>query len=284
MAPRRTIEPATIAHLPALRALLAAHGEATPEASEVDIPGPYLRHLVDHHRVLVATETGQVVGFGAVVHTGRCLMLSDLFVRPDRLGQGIGRPLLAALFGDAERRATFSSADPRALPSYVRAGMTPLWVNLYVEGPARRLPDPPSSVTVRSATAAELATLEGRWRGEPRESDHTFWAGQAAADAFLVEASDRPAAFGYARARASSTARVLERLVVAPDADPLAPAIAGLVRTARGGQVRVCVPGPSPLLRVLLDAGFRVVDQDQYLASHPDIVDTERLLPSPGLL
>jgi GNAT superfamily N-acetyltransferase len=267
-----------------MRALLAAHGEAPLEPGGEDAAGPYLRHLVDHHRALVTIEADQVVAFGAAVDTGRCRMLSDLFVRPDRLGQGIGRTLLAALLGDGERLATFSSADPRALPSYVRAGMTPRWVNLYLQGLPRDLRDPGAAVSVRPAVPAELAALEARWLGAPRASDHAFWATQTGADPFLVEDDGRPVAFGYARARSSSPARALDRLVVAPAVDPVTPSVAGIVRAGRGRGVQVCVPGPHPVLPILLEAGFRIVDQDQFLASHPDIVDPVRLLPNPGLL
>ena len=132
------IRPATPDDLPALRALLAAHGEDRPPGpGAADVTGPYLRHLVDNHRVLVTDLAGAVVAFGATVDTGRCRFLADLWVDPARLGQGLGRPLLAELFGDAPRRATFASSDPRALPVYVRAGMTPRWVDLYIEGPPR---------------------------------------------------------------------------------------------------------------------------------------------------
>ncbi len=283
MGARRTIRQATAADEPALRTLLAAH-DSDASDSETGVEGGYLRHLVANHRVLVSTEDERVVAFGGAVDTGRCRMLSDLFVQPGRLGQGIGRPLLARLLGAAARRATFASADPRALPLYVRAGMTPLWVNLYLEGPGRRLPDPASSITVRSAGPPELARLEAAWLGAARETDHAYWAAQPAADPFVVEQGGHPVAVGHARAKPNSRARVLDRLVVAPGADPVAAAIAGLVRAAHGGHVHACVPGPNPLLPILLDAGFRVVDQDQFLASHPDIVDPARLLPSPGLL
>lgn len=279
------IRPATRGDIPALRTLLAAHGEdAPPGAGGADISGPYLRHLVDYHRVLVTERAGAVVAFGATVDTGRCRFLADLWVDPTLLGQGLGRPLLAELFGDAPRRATFASSDPRALPVYVRAGMTPLWADLYVEGAAHRLPDPVSALRVRSATPAECSGLEGAWLGSPRPEDHAFWATQARADVFVVEDAGEPVAFGYARARQRSATRAVDRLVVRPGADPVAPAIAGIVRAGRGGPVMTCLPGPSPLLPVLLEAGFRIVDHDQYLGSDPDIVDPARLLPNPGML
>ena len=282
----RTIRPAGPGDVAGLRALLAAHGNDGPVVPDgVDVVGPYVRHLVAQHRVLLTEEAGDAVAFGAVVDTGRCLMLSDLFVHPDRLGRGLGRPLLAALFGTAERRATFASADPRALPVYVRAGMTPLWVNLYLDGASALLPDPAPELAVRAMRPGEGATLEAAWLGAGREADHAYWAAQPGADAFVVEERGGVVAIGYARARQASAARALDRLVVRPGIDPVAPAVEALRRAGGpGGPLHACVPGPNPLLPVLLESGFRIVDQDQYLASHTDIVDPVRLLPNPGLL
>jgi len=44
------------------------------------------------------------------------------------------------------------------------------------------------------------------------------------------------------------------------------------------------VPGPHPALPALLDAGFKVVDRDIFLATSAAFVDPERLLPDPSLL
>ena len=286
----RAAGPADIA---AMRAILHAHAEdAPPLPGHPDIIGPYLHHLVANHRVLVVDEGsaggdpgGGIVAFGAVLDTGRCRMLSDLFVAPSRLGQGLGRRLLAELFEDAPRRATFASADPRALPLYVRSGMAPLWVCLYVEGdPLRLQPLVPTPAT-RDATAAECARLEHAWTGADRPLDHAYFASGPNADAFVVDDDDGQAvAFAYARAKQASSARALDRLLVRPGADPVAPIIAGLVRGGGGHDIQACIPGPNPILRILLDHGFRIVDQDQYLASHPDIVDPAHVLPNPGLL
>ena len=93
-----------------------------------------------------------------------------------------------------------------------------------------------------------------------------------------------PVAASYGRARQVSDVRALDRLVVRPGADPVAPALAALRRTGRGGPVHAVVPGPNPVLRVLLERRFRVVDRDQFMASSDDIVDPVRLLPNPGML
>jgi GNAT superfamily N-acetyltransferase len=281
------------ADIAGMRAILVAHGEdAPPLPGHPDIIGPYLHHLVANHRVLVVDDGaaggdrgGGIVAFGAVLDTGRCRMLSDLFVTPSRLGQGLGQRLLAELFEDAPRRATFASADPRALPLYVRSGMAPLWVCLYVQGdPATLKPLVPTPAT-RAATAAECASLEHAWTGADRPIDHGYFASGPHADVFVVEdEAGEPVAFAYARAKQASSARALDRLLVRPGADPVAPIIAGLLRAGGGHDIQACIPGPNPILPILLDHGFRIVDQDQHLASHPDIVDPARFLPNPGLL
>jgi len=286
----RTGEPrvtrrATAADIPALRSILTAHGNDGPVApGSSDVVGPYLAHLVAHHRMLLVEDAGSVVAFGATLDTGRARMLCDLFVLPQRLGEGIGRPLLDELFGDAPVRAAFSSDDPRALPLYVRAGMTPLWINLYLEGMPTRLPDHLSPLHVRHADVAKCAALEHAWTGADRSVDWQFWASMPAADTFVVEAADVPVGVGIARAKQATTARALDRLVIRPDVDPVHAAVAAIARAARGGPVQVTVFGPSPLLPVLFDAGFKVVDHDQFLASDPALVDPLRLLPNPGML
>lgn len=279
------IRPATVEDIPEIRRILAAHENDGPVApGGVDIIGPYVRHFVERHRTLVAELDGGIVAFGSVLDTGRARMLGDLFVEPGRLGQGLGRPLLSALFEDAPVRATFASSDPRALPLYVRAGMTPLWVCLYLEGDAEQLPPVDPSLDVRDATPDELAGLEAAWTGDARPDDHAYWGGQPQADPFLVEDANGPLALGYGRAKQATTTRALNRLLVRPAADPVPPIIAGLTRAARGGRAQACLLGPNPALPLLLEAGFHVVDHDQFLCSDPSLVDPARLLPNPGML
>ena len=60
--------------------------------------------------------------------------------------------------------------------------------------------------------------------------------------------------------------------------------LAAIRRSGRGGEVVAAIQGPSPVLRPLLDLGFRIVDRDQYMASEPDLFDPARLDPQPGML
>lgn len=279
----REIRAATPDDVGSIRGVLAAHGNDGP-ADYADIVGPYVRHLVAHHRAMVSVQDGSVIAFGAAVDAGVAVHLADLFVLPDRLGEGIGRPLLAALFDGAVRRTTFASSDPRAVPLYVRAGMSPWWACLYVEGATASLPPTPGFLETASADPAWLAALEKTWTGVDRSIDHAFWASQAAADSFVVAERGEAVAICHARARQASPARVIDRLLVRPGADPVPPTLAALRRTGRGATVRALLQGPSPVLRVLLGAGFLVVDRDQFMASEPDLVDPARLVPNPGML
>jgi GNAT superfamily N-acetyltransferase len=269
--------------IPAIRSILTAHGNDGPVAA-VDVVGPYVAHLVRHHRALVSSISDDVVAFGAVVDAGVAVHLADLFVRPHLLGRGIGRPLLTALFDDARFRTTFASDDPRALPLYVRAGMAPLWVCLYVEGAATSLPPTPATIDLQAAGPGRLAELELAWTGVDRATDHAFWASQGEADSFVVAADGEPVAIVHARARQAVPVRIVDRLLVRPGADPVAPTLAALRRAARGGSIQAFLQGPSPVLRVLLDLGFVVRDRDQFMASAPGLVDPARLIANPGML
>lgn len=282
MRPAPRIRAATPDDVPAIRAILAAYGNDGPVRTG-DIVGPYLAHLIARHRTLVSAEPGGIVAFGAVVDTGLVVHLADLFVRPDVVGRGIGRPLLTALFGDARRRTTFASDDPRALPLYVRAGMTPLWVSLYLEGASAALPAGPGLETAPGEPAT-LAAFELAWTGADRADDHVYWSSEVGADSFLVAERGEVVAIAHARARQVSAVRVIDRLLVRPGAEPVAPTLAALRRAGRGGAVTAAVQGPSPVVRALLDHGFQVTDRDQYMASEPGLIDPERLIPNPGML
>ncbi len=283
--PSRTpaIRPATVNDVEPIRAILAAHGNDGPVVV-ADIVGPYVVHLIRRGRAHVAIVDEAIVGFGAAIDAGRAVHLADLFVHPDRLGQGIGKELLETVFTGAIQRTTFASEDPRALPLYVRAGMQPLWTSLYLQGASSALPTTATSLDTASATPDRLAALEKDWSGTDRSIDHAFWGAMPDADAFVVRDGGDVAALGYARVRQAAPIRVLDRLVIHPEADSTGATIAAMRRAGRGGPVLACLLGPHPALRPLLEAGFRIADRDQFLASDPGLVDPARLIPNPGML
>jgi hypothetical protein len=266
-----------------IRSILVEHGNDGPHPVH-DIVGPYVTHLIATGRTLVVDDGDRLAAFGSTIATGHGRHLTDLFVRTDRLGRGIGRPLLDALFGDDWPRTTFASDDPRALPIYVRAGMSPLWPCLYLLGSAAVLPDLDRGLATDDTDPTWLAALEQEWTGVERPTDHAFWATQADADPFVVMDEGEIVAGGYGRARQKGPERAMDRLLVRPDHDPIGPVVAALRRVARGGTILACLPGPNPAVRPILEAGFQIQDRDTYLASEPDLVDPTRFLPNPGML
>ena len=247
-----TIRPASDADTAGIRAVWAANGDDIPDGG-VDILTPYLAHLMHTGRVVVATAADHVVGFGAVVERAGVTHLADLFVLPDHFGQGIGKQLLAALFGDTTRRTTFASADPRALPLYVRSGMTPLWPNLYLEVDVSRLPAPSPELDCETCRPETVAELEQRWLGAVSVEDHHLWASLPGSSPFVVHSRRRPVAAVHARLRRTGRHRWINRLVLAPEANPVPVLIAAYHHTAEGMPIGSCLPGPSPALRFLLD-------------------------------
>ena len=277
------VRPATPGDIPEIRSILTEYGNDGPHPVH-DIVGPYLDHLTATGRTLVVPEDGKLAAFGSTIATGHGRHLTDLFVRSERLGQGIGRPLLDALFADDWPRTTFASDDPRALPIYIRAGMSPFWPCLYLLGSAAVLPDLDRSLATEDTDSSWLAVLEQEWTGAERPVDHEFWARQADADPFVVMDEGEIVAGGYGRARQKGSERAMDRLLVRADRDPIGPIVAALRRVARGGNVLACLPGPNPAVAPLLEAGFRLEDRDTYMASEPDLVDPTRFLPNPGML
>jgi hypothetical protein len=128
--------------------------------------------------------------------------------------------------------------------------------------------------------------MEQEWSGVNRLRDFTFWAGQPEAELFVVRDGGAVAAVGASRVRQARPVRVLDRLVVNPDRaiDPVPVTLAAIRHAGRGGLALSAIQGPNPVLRPLLDLGFRVMDRDQFMASDPEIVDPARIIPNAGML
>ena len=183
-------------------AIWAANGDTIPEGG-ANLLTPYLVHLMSTGRVLVAADDDGAVGFGAVIERAGVTHLADLFVLPDRFGQGIGALLLDRLFADTGARTTFASSDPRALPLYVRSGMTPYWPNLYLDGDSAALPPDAPGLVCEPAGLDTTIELEQRWLGASSPDDHHFWAALPEARPFVVVEAGRPVAAVHARLRRS---------------------------------------------------------------------------------
>jgi GNAT superfamily N-acetyltransferase len=274
---------------PAIVGLWVENDELDEAAISTDL---VLDHLFECCSVVVAEAAGAVVGFAATASVGPITHLTDLFVARDRQGQGIGRALLAAAFGDAAERTTFASADPRALPVYVLAGLRPWWPILYLQASpetAARLAGPPEGWS----STAEVVELDPAAAGAAgvvigdaeRGCDYRHWARRPGGVLFELRVGNRTAAVGAAAERLRGTGGQLLRLVVAEGPDPAVATLRALAFVeSRLGPVALALPGPHPALRPLLHAGARIIDRDTYMASRSDLVDPARLLPHPAYL
>lgn len=283
--PGAILRPGVRADGPAVVRLWAENDELDEGVLATDL---VLDHLFGVAAVVVAEAAGAVVGFGATNRAGPITHLTDLFVDRERQGQGIGRALLAAVFRDAGDRTTFASADPRALPAYVRAGMRPWWPSLYLQ-----LDEPALARLGPLPAGADMAILDpavagraGQALGDAdRTADYGHWARRPGGLLFELRLDGRPAAVGAAATRLRTSGGQLLRLRIASDADPVAAVLAALgVIGERLGPPALPLPGPHPALRPLLEAGARVVDRDTFMASDRELVDPERLLPHPAYL
>lgn len=253
-------------------------------------PYPLFRHELETGTLVVAERSdGEVIGFGAsMARPGRWL-LGDLFIDPGTQGLGVGRGLLETLV-DLDRpgpaRITLASGDPRAVGLYTRFGMTPRCPVFYLTArsadrfpPAR--PDPAADP---ETTAVAVVDLD-RFRVAAQALGHAVDpADLAYLDATLdvtgvvVGPPAAPVAaavvrWGHPFVLSDPHAVTVAPLVLA-EGTPAAPVAAALLgwieaqgRRPDGSGIRLFVPGPHPLLPLLLDAGFAIVDMDTLCAA-----------------
>jgi hypothetical protein len=162
--------------------------------------------------------------------------------------------------------------------------MAPLWQNVYVAGDPARL-RPPEDLQGEPATFHEVARLDGEWGAVDRSADIGYWQTLPGVRPFVVRRAGRPVAVGLGRSRLNGRGRWIDRARAAPHENTLAALIMVMTVAGEGSDlVGGCVPGPSPLLPVLLEAGFRIRDRDTFMASEPGLVDAARELVNTGIL
>jgi hypothetical protein len=239
----------------------------------------YRAHLLEHGRLFVAVRDREVVGFAGTRDIGGHRLLSDLFVRPDLHGSGVGGALLSAVLDGSELRFTFSSTDPRALPLYARAGMRPLWPLLYLRGPAPSV-EAGAAIEVDAVDPGEAAAIELRITGVDRSVEHRYWAARQDATAVVVSMSGRTV--GAASSVRRGEACRLEHVALEAGLDA-GPVVAAITRRSGAPVLRAFVPGPRPLLRWLLERRFVIDDLDTFMATEPSAVPDQLAVVHPGL-
>lgn len=285
--PDAQVRPATEADLAAIAAVSTATGEADDWAGTNPA---YIRHLMDHGRVVVAELNSAIAGFGAVQTIGSgqdaVTMLCDLFVDPAAHGRGLGRAMLSDLFSKARRRMTFSSLHAHAMPLYTSFGLDAWWPLLYLGGDVGKLPVPPDADwVVEHGSADQVARHELGWTGADRTAEHRAWAARPGGESVVVSRDSD--VFAAAAVIGSGLDRGIVHMAVASHADDGMAAAAVLMALAQlegppEETAHVCLPAPHPAVRALLAAGWRFNVFDVFMASEPGLIDPRRAVPSPG--
>lgn len=246
---------------------------ADPAPPPFQVPD-YLPHVARTGRVLVAEERGRIIGYAGAIARGEIAFLTDLFVRPTAPAGAIGRALLGAILPATGRRCTCSTADPRAISLYVRAGMRLWWPQFALYGAAiaeGSLVGAAVEVEVARADHPALVDWERESGGRPRPEDFAFWAARGAMALWFRRGGE---ILGYAIVRPQGgTVRHPQAATIGPvgvrrTADATACTLAALGWTrARATALCLMVPGPHPALATLLAAGFRIEDAYSFATS-----------------
>ena len=276
------LRPARPEDVPAIAAVMTSVGEPMEWPG---LPGwPYLEHLVSRARVTVAEVDGAIVGYGGSigVRSDDVRFVTDLYVQPSWHGRGVGQALLADILSGTREALTFSSANPHALPVYVRQGMRPWWPVLYLAGMLG--PILPERIEVVASSVEETARLSTLWSGVDRTADFRHYAALPEAAGFVILDEGNAAAICWAGRDHEDPGRFVYHATIGPDADPARTALAVWAAASGGGRLLAAVPGPHPALATLLEAGARIEDRDTFCATDPGLLDPARILPNPGLL
>jgi GNAT superfamily N-acetyltransferase len=238
-------------------------------------------HLLETGVIFVA-EDPQPAGFAAAVVRDGVWFLSQLWVLPERQGQGIGAALLdeGLAWGRGSRVfSVIASPHPAAQLLYLRASMYPLWLQLDLTGSGRVETDPPSGIqALGPGDRSWLEELDREIRGTVRPEDHTFWAREARGIALWRDGQPR----GYLYLWPEGNEGKAGPGAVRDPSDTSLLIRAGL--HLAGGPVTFAVPSVNwSALGELVSLGFVPTGSNGFLASRP-IGDGSRYLSSGGAL
>jgi GNAT superfamily N-acetyltransferase len=219
----------------------------------------------EYGRLAVAVNgTADLIAFGGALRRGGVTHLADLFVDRRYQSAGVGRALLDEVLDGAAARVTFASADPRAVPLYLRYGLVPRCPMYYLSGPAVSGPTPVDIVDVEAVVPLDAAASGGE-RGDVLR----WYAGLPG-----VQVYGGPDGYAFTRDRDGE-------VLVGPAAGT--ETVLGAAACRPGRTLRLTLFGTHPLLPRLLAAGLRIGDTDTFLASDGELVPLNRYVPNPDL-
>lgn len=243
---------------------------------------PLYAHLHRHGIFEAAFEEERLVVICAGVVRGEIFFLSMFWTAADCQRRGIGAPLLARVWKEAQRRGarqafTWSSVDYTAITTYLRLGMLPVGPILSFAGPPRFGPEDGEADSEPLALDFALE-LDGEVWGAPREIDHREYFARAAS-ARQVRLGGELVGYFYADRGAIGPAAWRS-----PDHATVVLDRAARVAALQAPEIRVAALGPNTdAIRFALDTGLRLVGTSHFLRTS-SFGHFERYVPSgPGL-
>jgi len=270
------IRPAEVSDLAAAFDIYYAyesHGE--PRPATVPVPA-YLAHVRETGRLLVAEQAGAIIGFAGLVTRDAVSFLTDFFIRPTGQSGSIGQALLATVLPSEGVRCTCSTADPRALALYIRAGMRPVWPQFWLRGDGQAMRAPDQEIAIDEARSAEadraLIAWETELGGRQRAQDLAFW--REAHDSVTLLFRRDGEQIGYAIVRlkggtmSDPSALTIGPLGVRHGGDAISCTLAAVKWVHQHAEIcYLTVPGPHPALAPLLESGFRIEEFYTFVSS-----------------
>jgi ribosomal protein S18 acetylase RimI-like enzyme len=286
------IRSATAADLPACHAVWLRAEDDVPATADPDALLPLHAHELATGRLLVAEADDRVVGFGATLTRSGVAYLADLFVRPESQGRGIGRALLHGLLDEhAGPRFTLASTTPHAQRLYTAFGMHAVEEFSYFFARPSDLRIDAFAFggidVVEVGVTDEVLAIDREVTGRDRAADLLHAAEHLDARTFVGRRAGR--AVGYAsfvypiwwNPWHPDDVRVGPIAAIEPaDTCALLAHAVCITRELDTASLGPFVPVSNPGHRMLLDAGFRIVDTDMYMASDPRLLDRARYLPA----
>lgn len=168
-----------------------------------NIRRPLFEHVSAHAGTgWLAAERGEIIGYARSIQRDGVCQLTDLFVRPQAQGAGLGRELLLRTFVQIESpsRLILANNNPAALSRYMRAGVYPVCAIFDVEREARAVPvdsDLEAHAIAGDAASIEcLNQIDKAVLGYVRPEEHSWLCSQRSG--FLFFRQGVPAGYAYA--------------------------------------------------------------------------------------
>lgn len=274
------VRAATLDDLDGIAAVRLSNG---PAHADSGASPDYCRHLIAHERLWVAVDpVSGLVGFAGAVDTGAARLLSDLFVRADAHGRGVGSRLLTAVLDGATERYTFATTDPAALPLYMRAGMRTRWTLLEMSGSADAFDTVSTAgLAVERASVDTATAVERELTGLDRSSAHGYWASRPGAETVIVMSAAGPVGVAALAHEEHGGAVRIDHLATA--GVPVPAVLAAVVHAVGARSVHAYVPGSTECAAWLLAHRFVVDDISLHMATEAASVHPLLAVVHPGL-